>query len=151
MAPPIEERGAPQRSRRVLVVDDLRDSADSLAMLLARMGHEVHTAYDGEEGIAAAAAFQPEVILLDLGLPKVNGYEACRRIREQPWGKEIFLVALTGWGQEDDRRRTAEAGFDHHLVKPVDLTTLTGLLAAVPQREAADGSAQAAPGPLRSR
>ena len=115
---------------RVLIADDLRDSADSLALLLRLMGHEVRTAYDGEEAVAAAAAFRPDVALLDLGMPKATGYEACRRIRQHPWGRRACLVALTGWGQGEDRRRTAAAGFDHHLVKPVDPAALEKLLAA---------------------
>jgi CheY-like chemotaxis protein len=83
----------------------------------------------------AAESFHPEVILLDLGMPKVNGYEVCRHIRNQPWGKGMFLVALTGWGQENDRRRTEAAGFDHHLVKPVDTSTLSKLLASLPREK----------------
>jgi two-component system, chemotaxis family, CheB/CheR fusion protein len=115
--------------RRILVVDDNRDSADSLATLLRLTGHEVHIAHDGLEALERAAAFQPEVILLDIGLPRLNGYEAARRIREQQRHKAPTLVALTGWGQEEDRRRTKEAGFDAHLVKPVDFAALTKLLA----------------------
>ncbi len=118
--------------RRLLIVDDLKDNADTLAMLLELKGHEVHMAYDGEEAIAAAERFQPEVVLLDIGMPKLDGYEACRHIRQQPWGKEMFLIALTGWGQDDDRRRTEEAGFDHHLVKPADPAVLLQLLASLP-------------------
>jgi PAS domain S-box-containing protein len=91
---------------RLLIVDDLKDSADSLAMLLKIAGHEVYTAYDGEQAVAAAERFRPEVVLLDIGMPKLNGDEACRRIRELPWGKGMFLIALTGWGQEADRLRT---------------------------------------------
>jgi signal transduction histidine kinase len=115
--------------RRILVVDDNRDSADSLAMLLKLKGHEVHTAHDGLEAVEAAVTFQPDVILLDIGMPRLNGYEAARRIREQPRQKRLTLVALTGWGQEEDRRLSEEAGFDSHLVKPVDLAALTKLLA----------------------
>jgi CheY-like chemotaxis protein len=103
-----------------LIVDDLKDSADSLAMLLGLLGHEVHTAYDGAEGVAAAERFRPDVVLLDLGMPKLNGYDACRCIREQPWGKDMFLIAVSGWGQESDRRRAEEARFNRHLLKPVD-------------------------------
>lgn len=114
--------------RRVLIVDDLKDNANSLAMLLKIMGHDVHTAYDGEDAIIEAEKFKPEVILLDIGMPKLNGYEACRRIREESWGKDIFLIALTGWGQEDDRRRTEEAGFNRHMVKPVDTRELMKVL-----------------------
>ena len=115
--------------RRILVVDDNQDSADSLATLLRLTGHEVHIAHDGLEALEGAATFQPEVILLDVGLPRLNGYEAARRIREQQRHKAPTLVALTGWGQEEDRRRTKEAGFDAHLVKPVDFAALTKLLA----------------------
>ena len=110
-------------------MDDNRDSANSLAMLLKLTGHDVHTAYDGLEAVEAAATLQPDVILLDIGMPRLNGYEAARRIREQPRHKGLTLVALTGWGQEEDRRRSEDAGFDAHLVKPVDLAALTKLLA----------------------
>ena len=119
----------PTTARRILVVDDSRDSATSLARLLNLTGHETHTAYDGLEAVEAAATFRPDVILLDIGLPKLNGYEACRKIREQPWSKDIVIVALTGWGQDEDRRKSKEAGFDGHLVKPVDHAVLTKLLA----------------------
>jgi len=95
------------------------------------MGHETHTAHDGVEAVQAAATFRPQVVLLDIGLPKMDGYEAARNIRQRPWGKTMLLVALTGWGQEEDRRRTREAGFDHHLTKPVDPADLEGLLAAL--------------------
>ncbi len=130
-APPRSAGGEQPRPEkcRLLIVDDLRDSADSLAMMLKIMGHQVHTAYDGEEAVAAAARFRPDVVLLDIGMPKLNGYDACRRIREQPWGQAMFLIALTGWGQEEDRRRTQEAGFDQHMVKPVGPATLIQLLA----------------------
>jgi PAS domain S-box-containing protein len=111
---------ARSKSRRVLVVDDNRDGAESLAMFLQIGGHEVRTAYDGEEAIAMAETFRPEVVLLDLGMPKVNGYDACRKIREADWGHDMVLIAQTGWGQEEDKHRTREAGFDDHLVKPVD-------------------------------
>jgi len=113
---------------RILVADDNLDSASSLARLLEHSGNEVHTAHDGLAAVEAAATFQPDVALLDIGMPKLNGHEAARRIREQPWGKAMVLIALTGWGQEDDRRRSREAGFDGHLVKPVDLGALTKLL-----------------------
>jgi PAS domain S-box-containing protein len=115
-------------ARRILVVDDIRDSADSLAMLLRLGGNEVQTAYDGLAAVEAAERLRPDVVLLDIGMPKLNGYEACRRLREQPWGQGLLLVALTGWGQEEDKRRTEEAGFDAHLVKPVDPNALMNLL-----------------------
>ncbi len=132
-APPVpaeeEEPAAPKSSLRILIVDDNRDGADSLVMLLRIMGNDTRTAYDGQQGVDVAEEFRPEVMLLDIGLPKLNGYEACRRIRQQPWGKSVVLIAMTGWGQEDDRRRSQEAGFDHHMVKPVDPQDLMKLLA----------------------
>jgi len=119
----------PAPAHRILVVDDNRDSAASLALLLNLTGCETHTAYDGLEALAAAEKFRPAVVLLDIGLPKLNGHEAARRIREQPWGKDMVLVALTGWGQDEDRRKSRDAGFDGHLVKPVDFAALMKLLA----------------------
>jgi CheY-like chemotaxis protein/two-component sensor histidine kinase len=136
-APHTDTGQAGVRKCRLLIVDDLKDSADSLAMLLKMLGHEVHTAYDGEDAVIAAEKFQPEVVLLDVGMPKLNGYDASRRIRQQPWGKRMYLVALTGWGQEDDRRRTEEAGFNLHMVKPVDPGELIKVLAS---RHAEQGS-----------
>lgn len=117
--------------RRILIVDDNRDAAESLGMMLRLMGNEVRTAHDGLAAVEVADAYRPEMILLDIGLPKLNGYDACRRIREQPWSNGTVIVALTGWGQEEDRRRSQEAGFDHHLVKPVEVDNLTKLLAHV--------------------
>lgn len=117
---------------RILVVDDDQDTADSLAMLLQVTGNETYTAYDGEDAVIAVEKFKPEVVLLDLGLPKLNGYDACRRIRQQAWGKDIVLVALTGWGREEDRRRSKDAGFDEHMVKPVELAAVKKLLASLP-------------------
>jgi len=113
---------------RVLIVDDLKDSADSLARLLRLRGQEAATAYDGEEAIRAAEALRPDIVLLDIGMPKMNGFDVCRHIRQQPWGQDTLLIAVTGWGQEEDRRRTEAAGFDHHLVKPVDPAALMKLL-----------------------
>ena len=118
--------------RRVLVVDDNRDAAASLAIILKMMGHEVRTSYDGEAAVAVAAEYRPRLVLMDLGMPKVDGYEAARRMRLQPWGAELFLVALTGWGAEEDRRRTQDGGFDAHLVKPVDMDILRKLIAEMP-------------------
>ena len=123
---------APPIPRRVLVVDDNRDSAHSLAMLLELAGHDVRTAHDGLEAVDAAAAFQPNLILLDIGMPRLNGYEAARRIREQQRESPVFLIALTGWGQEADQKRSHEAGFDAHLVKPADLDTLVSLMRKLP-------------------
>jgi PAS domain S-box-containing protein len=116
--------------RRVLVVDDNEDAASSLATLLNMTGNETEIAHDGLEAVQAAERFRPDLILLDIGLPKLNGFDVCQRIREQPWGKEMVMVALTGWGQEDDRRRSKQAGFDYHMVKPVDYAALMKLLAA---------------------
>ena len=119
----------PSSRRRVLVVDDNVDAADSLGCLLEVLGHEVRIANDGEAGVAVARQFQPDMVLMDIGMPKLNGYEAAGRIRQQPWGQAMVLVALTGWGQADDRRKSANAGFNHHLVKPIDMDDLLKLLA----------------------
>ena len=115
--------------RRILIVDDNRDAAISLGMLLELSGYEIETAYDGSASIDAAARFQPQVILLDIGLPGLDGYEVARRMRSEPWGKQATLVAVTGWGQAEDRERSKAAGFDAHLVKPVDHDALVKLLA----------------------
>jgi signal transduction histidine kinase len=128
--PAAKERAAV--ARRMLVVDDNLDSAESLTMLLQVSGHETYAAHDGLEAVAAAERFRPEVVLLDIGLPNLNGYDAARRIREQPWGKDMVLIALTGWGQDADRRKSKDAGFDLHMVKPVDLDALLRLLASLP-------------------
>ena len=114
--------------RRILIVDDNRDSADSLALLLEITNNQTYLAHDGLEAVAAIETHRPDVVLLDIGLPKLDGHEVCRRVREQPWGKDIVIIALTGWGQEDDRRRSQEAGFNGHLVKPVDYEKLLELL-----------------------
>ena len=115
--------------RRILVVDDNETAANVLAMLLKALGNDVRTAFDGLTAIDLAEQFRPDIVLLDIGMPKLNGYETARRIRQQPWGKEMVLAALTGWGQEEDKRRTREAGFDHHFVKPVEPDVLQKLLA----------------------
>jgi PAS domain S-box-containing protein len=129
-----EEPMAPKSALRILIVEDNRDGAESLEMMLRILGDDIRTAYDGQQGVNMAKDFRPDVILLDIGLPKLNGYDACRRIREQPWGKNIVLIAVTGWGQDEDRRRSDEAGFDHHMVKPLDpkalMKTLAGLRSA---------------------
>jgi CheY-like chemotaxis protein len=113
-------------------VDDNRISAQSFAMLLRLSGHEVEMAHDGLEAVQKAETYRPHVILLDIGLPKLNGYDACRAIRAQPWGQSTVLGAVTGWGQEDDRRQAQAAGFDGHVVKPVDRAALMKLLASSP-------------------
>jgi CheY-like chemotaxis protein len=125
------ERPATGSASRVLVVDDNRDSANTLSAILQIGGHTTQTAYDGLEAVQAAATFHPDVVLLDIGLPKMNGYEAARYIRGQPWGQKMVLIALTGWGQDEDRRRSLEAGFDQHLTKPVDPVALEKLLALI--------------------
>jgi PAS domain S-box-containing protein len=120
-----------QQGVRVLVVDDNRDAAKTLALLLRIMGHETHTAFDGPQALELAESWGPRVILLDIGLPGMNGYEVATRIRQQDWGQGILLVAQTGWGQEDDKRRSREAGFDHHFTKPVDPAELKRLLSSL--------------------
>jgi len=116
---------------RILIADDNLDSAASLAMLLTLEGNETQTAHDGLEALEVAATFRPDVILLDIGMPRLNGYEVCRRIRQQSWGKNMVVIALTGWGQEEDKRRSLAAGVDSHLVKPVDHAALKKLLSGV--------------------
>jgi PAS domain S-box-containing protein len=113
---------------RILVVDDNRDSAETLTMLLELMGNEMSAAYDGEQAVAIANEIKPDVVLLDIGLPKMNGYEVARQIRQQPWGSNPILVAITGWGQSEDKDLSRESGFDHHLVKPVDHDHLLKLI-----------------------
>jgi PAS domain S-box-containing protein len=132
-ATPVEGDGGPQRTaprRRILVVDDNRDSATSMAMMLRLLNNEVRAAHDGAEAVETAESFRPQVILMDVGMPRLNGYEATRRIRERPWGGAVTIIALTGWGQEGDRQRSQEAGCDGHLIKPVSLPELEKLLAA---------------------
>jgi CheY-like chemotaxis protein len=116
---------------RILVVDDNLDAADSLALLLRVAGHDVQVCHDGRDALTAAAAFQPEVVLLDIGLPGMDGYEVARQLRERAETERVLIVALTGYGQEEDVRRSMEAGFDHHFVKPADLTALSALFASV--------------------
>jgi len=123
---PVQEPGM----RRILVVDDNRDSADSIATLLELSGHRTFVAHDGLAAVESAERLRPDVVLLDVGLPKMTGLEVCRRIRSHEWGKTMVIVALTGWGQESDRRKTREAGFDAHLVKPVDYSDLLQLISA---------------------
>jgi CheY-like chemotaxis protein/two-component sensor histidine kinase len=116
--------------RRVLVVDDNRDFADSIAAVLRLAGNEVCVAYDGVEAVGAAGMWRPDIVLLDIGLPLLNGYDTARRIRDTLGKRTPLLVAITGWGQDEDRRRSRAAGFDHHLVKPIDPAELAGFLAA---------------------
>ena len=115
----------------MLVADDNVDSATSLAMLLRLMGNEVHTAHDGLQAVQVARELQPDLALLDIGMPKLNGYETCQRIREESGGRKVLMVALTGWGQDEDIRRSHLAGFDRHLVKPVEPAALEKLLGSM--------------------
>jgi CheY-like chemotaxis protein len=129
--PPATDDGdaiVPSSRRRILVVDDNQDAAMSLAMMLKLMGNEAKTAHDGQEALEVAAAYRPDLILLDIGMPIMNGYEAARQIRQQPWAKNIVLAALTGWGQDEDRRKSQEAGFDFHITKPIEPAALEKLL-----------------------
>jgi CheY-like chemotaxis protein len=114
--------------RRILLVDDNVDAATMLAMMLRLLGHEVATAKSGAEGLELGARFHPDVAILDLGMPGMDGYEVCRRLRSEPWGASIRVIALTGWGADEDLRRTHDAGFNVHLVKPVDRETLSTAL-----------------------
>ena len=133
----LEAKATPPTPYRILIADDNPDAADSMAALLKIMGHEVGTAYDGEQAVAAAEAMRAEVAILDIGMPRLNGYEACRRIREQPWGRAMYVIALTGWGQEEDHRRTEDAGFDGHMVKPADPAALMRMLPTLSARKSA--------------
>jgi PAS domain S-box-containing protein len=126
-----EEPTRPSRRRKVLVVDDNVDAAVSLAMMLDLMGSEAKTAHDGLEALEVAAAYRPDLILLDIGMPRLDGHDTAKRIRQQPWGKDVVLVALTGWGQEEDRRKSEEAGFDAHMTKPIEPAALEKLLATL--------------------
>jgi CheY-like chemotaxis protein len=118
--------------RRILVVDDNRDAAESLRMMLELLGADVVVAYNGHDALAHFAESAPSAVLLDIGMPGMDGYEVARTIRERGDAHRPVIVALTGWGQESDRKRSREAGFDHHLVKPADLRTLEALLAKLP-------------------
>lgn len=117
---------APPSGRRIVVADD---NVDTLAMLLEALGNDVHVVYDGDAAVRACAEVRPEVVFLDIGMPRRDGYEVCRWIRHQAWGKAPLIIAQTGWGQDEDRRRAEAAGFDHHLTKPADPDRLLALLA----------------------
>ncbi len=117
--------------RKILVADDDQDSAESLGMLLQLMGHEVRTAQNGLTAIDLAGDFRPHLIVLDIGMPGLDGYEVCRRIRQHEWGQVMVIAALTGWARDEDKDRSQEAGFNHYLVKPVDPKALEALIAAV--------------------
>jgi PAS domain S-box-containing protein len=128
-APTVEEHGSRYAGvrKKILVVDDNRDAAESLSQLLQLFGHEVRVAHDGVEAIHAADVLRPDIVLLDLGMPKLNGYDAAREIRKHAGDRELTIIAVTGWGQEEDRRRSAEAGFDLHLTKPIDVKQLQAM------------------------
>ena len=115
----------------MLVVDDNRDAAKSMSLLLQLLGSEVRVAFSGPEALEAIAECKPAVVLLDSGMPGMDGYEVARRIPQQRELDDVTLIALTGWGQEDDRRRSASAGFDHHLTKPADIAALEALLVSL--------------------
>jgi DNA-binding response OmpR family regulator len=130
-APPlIATDPAEAHSSTVLIVDDNRDAADTLAEVLRLSGYEVATAYDGVEGLAVAQAVRPDVVVLDLGMPRLDGYATCRALRERQEGRTMTVLALSGWGQAADKARAAEAGFDAHLVKPVDPDALVQAIEA---------------------
>jgi CheY-like chemotaxis protein len=116
----------------VLVADDNRDAADSLAAYLRHLGHEVRVAYDGQEAVQLSADFAPNVALVDIGMPSLSGHDVARRFRSEKWGQHTRLIAVTGWGQEEDRRRSKEAGFDQHVVKPLDLEKIEHILNGEP-------------------
>jgi CheY-like chemotaxis protein len=119
---------------RLLVADDNADSVTTLSLMLEAMGHEVRTAHDGVQTVEMAESFRPDAILMDIGMPGLNGFDACARIRARPWASDVFIVALTGWGQDEDKNRSRAAGFDRHLVKPVEPATLEHMIRALPPR-----------------
>jgi CheY-like chemotaxis protein len=129
--PDEREAAAPAR-RKVLIADDNRDAAESLAMLLEMAGHEVRVAHSGRAALSLTQVFRPDTVLLDIGMPDLSGYEVAQFLRREPWTTGIRLIALTGWGQESDRRRALEAGFDEHMIKPVDPDKLAALIANAP-------------------
>lgn len=124
----VSPSSTPPNTRRVLVADDNADAAESLGEVLRLLGHDVRVAYDGQQALHLAADFRPEVVLLDIGMPKMNGYETAQQMRAQPWAVGTTLVALTGWGHDEDKRRATDAGFDRHFTKPVDPVELLQML-----------------------
>ena len=119
---------SPGIRRRILIADDNRDSADSLAMLLGLQGHDVRVAYGGQQSLEVAAEFMPEIAFLDIGMPGIDGYELARRLRQMPFTDRPILIAVTGWGRSEDKRLARDAGFDHHVTKPLEPDTLSTLL-----------------------
>ena len=120
-----------RKRRRILVVDDNREASYALALLLGSLGHEVRTADDGDEAVAVAEQMRPDAVLLDLNMPRMDGYTACRSIRETPWGRNLLMVAVTARGEQTDRRDGIQAGFDFHLTKPADALVIAGMIAAL--------------------
>jgi CheY-like chemotaxis protein len=114
----------PESVRRILIVDDNQDSADAVALILQLDGHEVKTVYSGVDALDLVEEFKPHAVLLDIGMPQLNGYQVARRLRSQAWGKNVLLIAQTGWGQQEDIRQCHEAGFNHHVTKPIDFQKL---------------------------
>jgi len=131
---PVPIVASPHRPLKVLAVDDNVDAAQGVAMLLRAFGHEARVAHDGASAMQAALEFVPEVVLLDIGLPVTNGYQVAKWIRQEPGLKDVVLVAVTGYGQESDLKRSRESGFDHHLVKPVDFAKIESILLAVAEK-----------------
>jgi PAS domain S-box-containing protein len=129
-APQVDAPAAEVSRSRILVADDNIDAADSLAMILELAGHDVRVVHDGRAALSVAQSFRPDTVLLDIGMPQLNGYEVAQALRQEPWGTKITLIALTGWGQESDRLKAMDAGFDRHLTKPVDPETLEQLMAS---------------------
>jgi CheY-like chemotaxis protein/two-component sensor histidine kinase len=136
---PLETAKQPVHTSRVLVVDDNMDAADMLVVMLQMFGHEVQATYSGQTALETAVAYQPDCVLLDIGLPDMNGYEVARHLRQQPQTKDVRLIAMTGYGQESDRQSTQEAGFDHHFVKPADPQKLQDLLATLTKQPRSAG------------
>src|SRR6185503_16924567 len=133
--PTQEQSAATSRAlskRRILIVDDNRDGAESLAMLLNFMGSDVRVALSGPAALEIMTSYKPNVVLLDIGMPGMDGYEVANQVRQHPQLKDVTLIALTGWSQEEDRRRCRKAGFDHHMIKPVDFDALQALLVSLP-------------------
>jgi CheY-like chemotaxis protein len=127
---PVDDAHVPSLGpgRRIMIVDDNKDAGDALAMLLELAAHEVRVTYSGRGALTLAQTFRPEVAFIDIGMPDLNGYEVAQALRREPWGAQIRLVALTGWGQHDDRERAKDAGFDRHITKPVDSAAIEPLL-----------------------
>jgi CheY-like chemotaxis protein len=133
--PSADEHDTPPVSGcKILIADDNPDIAESFEIMLQTLGYEVQTATNGAEALEKAEQFRPTAIVLDIGMPELDGYQAAKHIREQPWGKDVILIAVTGWGQESDRRKSKEAGFDAHLVKPIDATAIVACVEPVRQR-----------------